>query len=161
MQKFGFLTRRKRKKEPSTDYRFPFERGEDTAFVDPYMEAASIIHENRIFQVRFFISGSEARLVYRRPEFNRYAEVRTKGFGPDKPGDQFGGKVAKMLLYGQYLIVFNGLMKEPVEVSILETIQGKQARNIRNGKNLRFEDTTSLKPMSSYVFYIPSRDPQN
>jgi len=50
---------------PSTDYRFPFEREEDTAFVDPYMEVASIFHRDTILQARFHVQGTGAHLVYR------------------------------------------------------------------------------------------------
>jgi len=83
--------------------------------------------------------------------------VTTGAIRAGQTGAHFGGKVAETLLYGPYFIVFNGSLKQSVEVSCPKEIHGATVRNLQTGKQVQLEPKMTIRPMSSYAFYVPGR----
>lgn len=137
---------------PATDYRFPTEREDTTVFVDEYLEALAIHRGDATCLVRFWFDKPWARVAYKAPEFDRYARVKTAGFGPTKTGKMFTTPIVKTLKYGPYFIALNGSTEQSQRFEVPEELQGTRVRDLTTGEEGVLQETHTLKPLTSHVF---------
>lgn len=139
---------------PSTDYRLPAEREEDTVFVDEYFSCVAFrLNEATLFAR--FGADDIAILRYKTPEFDRLAQVEFSSRGPQIGSDRWlTDRVLKSMRYGPYFIVMNGSEEESFEFDVPEELQGAQVTELKSGKQEELSATEPISPMSSYVFVL-------
>ncbi len=146
-------------KLPSTPYRLPDEREEDSAFVDEYLGLVAFRHGGtRVFaslnwESRFgrdWAKGTAnhvVRLEYATPAINRLVTA----ICVESPGGALG---LNTMRYGPYFVVINGSEEKRFRYEIPEDMRGKAATDLLTGKYAPWESFGIIPPLSSRVFVL-------
>ena len=142
---------------PSTDYRLPDEREDDSAFVDEYLGLVALRHgDARMFaslnwESRFgrdWAKGTAnhvVRLEYTTPTISRLVTA----ICVDTQGGALG---LNTLRYGPYFVVINGSEKKRFQYEIPEDMQGKAATDLLTEEQAELGSSGVIPPFSSRVF---------
>lgn len=144
---------------PTTDYRLPDERGEDSAFVDEYLGLVALRHgDARLFASlnwesrmgRDWAKGTAnhvVRLKHTTPTIQRLVTANCVQ-SPD------GALGLNTLRYGPYFIVLNASEEKAFPYAIPEDMQGQPAIDLLTGEQADLDASGMLAPMSSRVFVL-------
>lgn len=144
---------------PSTDYRLPDERGEDSAFVDEYLGLVALRHgDARMFaslnwESRFgrdWAKGTAnqvVRLEYTTPTINRLVTAICVG-------TQGGALGLNTLRYGPYFLVINASEEKRFHYEIPEDMRGKAATDLLTGEQADLTRSGIIPPFSSRIFVL-------
>jgi hypothetical protein len=144
---------------PSTDYRLPDEREDDSAFVDEYLGLVALRHgDARLFaslnwESRFgrdWAKGTAnhvVRLEYTTPTISRLVTA----ICVDTQGGALG---LNTLRYGPYFVVINGSEKKRFQYEIPEDMQGKAATDLLTEEQAELGSSGVIPPFSSRVFVL-------
>jgi hypothetical protein len=139
---------------PSTDYRLPTERDEDSAFADWHLQAVTLRHGDATLFLECW-TGGKARLRYRTPAFERLAHVPYfENNGPKRRGKYGNGRMLNTIRYGPYFIVLNGSEEKPFEYKVPKDFRGKKAKELQTGTQGTLGRQLRIPPMSSKVFVV-------
>jgi hypothetical protein len=144
---------------PSTDYRLPDERGEDSAFVDEYLGLvafrqgdarmfASLNWESRFG--RDWAKGTAnhvVRLEYTTPTINRLVTATCV----DTQGGALG---MNTLRYGPYFVVINGSEDRQFQYEVPEDMRGNAATDLVTGEQTELTGSGIIPPLSSRIFVV-------
>ena len=148
---------------PSTEYRLPGERNENSAFADEHIESIAFRYNDATMFLRFYWPNGNTRAIlrYMTPEYDRLvSDVIVNHSGPSKRGKWFNETgVLKTFRYGPYLIVLNGSEEKTQTFDVPEDMQGKTALELQSSKKKEFGRSHSISPSSSHVFVVPSMVP--
>jgi hypothetical protein len=144
---------------PTTDYRLPDERAEDSAFVDEYLGLVALRHgEARLFASlnwesrmgRDWAKGTAnhiVRLKYTTPTIQRLVTANCV----DSPNGSLG---LNTLRYGPYFIVLNASGEKAISYSIPADMRGKPAIDLLTGEQTYLDGSGMVAPMASRVFVL-------
>jgi hypothetical protein len=148
---------------PSTEYRLPGERNENSAFADEHIESIAFRYNDATMFLRFYWPNGNTRAIlrYMTPEYDRLvSDVIVNHSGPSKRGKWFNETgVLKTFRYGPYLIVLNGSEEKTQTFDVPEDMQGKTALELQSSKKKELGRSHSISPSSSHVFVVPSMVP--
>ncbi|MEF8788234.1 MAG: hypothetical protein V5A84_04120, partial [Planctomycetota bacterium] len=136
---------------PPSDYRLPYEREGNTAYVDEFLNAGAI----RFGDATMFFQVWDDHLVrlrYMTPEYDRFAHVTYRNSGPEMTAKFGRGKVFKTLRYGPVFIVMNGSEKKQFEFRVPADMQDTGVVNLVTGKSVRLNERGTLPPATSAAF---------